>query len=41
MVGHFPTSMHMSASTYFANIIEHESIPKKIIIWGLKVLGMY
>lgn len=41
MVGHVPISMRMNALACFANIVEHESIPKKIIIWGWKVLGMY
>jgi hypothetical protein len=31
----------MVASAWFENVLTLEIIPKKIIIWGLKVLCMY
>jgi hypothetical protein len=41
MLGHSPKCIHIITYAWFPNVVSHELISRKILIWGLKVLSLY
>jgi hypothetical protein len=41
MLGHSPKCIHIVTYAWFPNVVSHELISRKILIWGLKVLSLY
>jgi len=41
MLGHSPKCIHIITYAWFPNVVSHELISRKVLIWGLKVLSLY